>query len=318
MKLQSINYARSNHQNINANQDRNNSRKNNPSFGNLGTGLASFIETQGFMGEFLTNDLFGMMGPRIWQGYGRNSEELGHLNYKAGREETVREMLSGPAYFYVPSLTLGSAAFVAGKFANVTAKGLKTFEPLMKIVNKESAGADVKEKFVDKIIDSAFKDYQNEKAEIDLIKNTMKDLVNEKIGTKKASKIADQALTKLNKANGKFINNTSIVQINGREMKIGTLFADTKNYLENFAKKMPKTTGTNENAAIRKIHKQALKIKNIASILAIGALSAFLIVIPKLYKTGDKFPGKDGLVKDNEEGSKASKPITKEAVNENK
>ena len=92
MKVNSVNYT-SPSQNNNYRSSR-----RSPSFGNFAVGLASFIENNGFLGEFLTIDSCGMMIPRTAQGYTRNMEELGHLNYKAGREEMVRELLSGPAF----------------------------------------------------------------------------------------------------------------------------------------------------------------------------------------------------------------------------
>ena len=83
MKLQSLNYTRQ--QNVNT--EHANSKKKNPSFGNPAVAFATFIENNGFLGEFLSIDTFGMMAPRTGQGYLRNRKELGHLNYKAGREE---------------------------------------------------------------------------------------------------------------------------------------------------------------------------------------------------------------------------------------
>ena len=129
MKLQQVSYARP--------QNTNNNRSNNnrPSFGNLAVGLATFIENNGFLGEFLTIDTVGMMAPRTTQGYLRNREELGHLNYKAGREELVRELLSGPAFFYVPLAVLTVAGILRGKTAKVQTKVLESFKGLMKQSN---------------------------------------------------------------------------------------------------------------------------------------------------------------------------------------
>lgn len=54
--------------------------------------------------SLFTIDLFGMVIPRIIIDTLRNRKELGHLNWDAGRETAVRESLSGPISFFMPSL----------------------------------------------------------------------------------------------------------------------------------------------------------------------------------------------------------------------
>ena len=65
------------------------------------TGIEKLQKGGHFM-EFCVVDLLGMWIPRIWQNLLRNREELGHLNYKAGAEETIREILTGPSMFIIP------------------------------------------------------------------------------------------------------------------------------------------------------------------------------------------------------------------------
>lgn len=67
------------------------------------------LELGGFMAEFLVLDFLGMMVPRTYQAFMRNSEELGHLNYKAGAEEAIREMLTGPSMTLLPIAGLAAA-----------------------------------------------------------------------------------------------------------------------------------------------------------------------------------------------------------------
>ena len=67
-----------------------------------------------------------------------------------------------------------------------------------------------------------------------------------------------------------------------------------RNYLDDFAKKAEKTSDDKETF-VNKFHKRAKELRYATNILAVGALSAFLCIIPKLYQTGDKFPGVDGL-----------------------
>ena len=158
MKLNSINYASPLRNNTEHNKIQ---KKQNPSFGNAVVGLATFIENNGFLGEFLTIDTVGMMAPRTGQGYLRNRKELGHLNYKAGREELVRELLSGPAFFYVPLAALTVASVLKGKSAKVDTKVLNGFKNIMKNTTVEMKNAvETKKNFVKTIINEAFKDFR--------------------------------------------------------------------------------------------------------------------------------------------------------------
>lgn len=292
MKLQQVSYARS----VNNNNTEYNRRNAKPSFGNLAVGLASFIENNGFLGEFLTIDTVGMMTPRTVQGYLRNREELGHLNHKAGREELVRELLSGPAFFYVPLSVITLAALLRGKAAKVQTKVLESFKSLMKNtnVNLKDAAA-TKNNFIDTVINKAFKDYNKETQLVDKLKELMKN--NLQKGTKKSEirKEADALITKLNKANGKYLDNASTIKLGEKaEFNIKDFFKDMSNYLEDFTSKATKTKKS-ASEFIEHFHKKAKDLRNITNIMAVAALSAFLMIIPKLYQTSTKFPGKDGL-----------------------
>lgn len=295
MKLQQISYARSINNN-NAEYDR---RKKNPSFGNLAVGLASFIENNGFLGEFLTIDTVGMMAPRTAQGYMRNSKELGHPNYKAGREELIRELLSGPAFFYVPLIIITLTGLLRGKAAKVQTKVLENFKSLMQktTVNLKDANA-TKNNFVDTVINKAFGDYKNETGLVNRLKDLMKQNLQKntkRSDRKEIRKEADQVITKLNKANGRFLDNASTIKLGEQaQYNVKDFFQDMSNYLDDFTNKAQKT---DKPAAefIEHFHKKAKDLRNITNIMAVSALSAFLMLVPKLYQTSKKFPGKDGL-----------------------
>lgn len=304
----------------------NDQRKKNPSFGSLSAPLvsfATFIENNGFLGEFLTIDTFGMMGPRTIQGYTRNKEELGHLNYKAGREELVRELLSGPAYFFVPLGIITLAAALRGKCAKVNNAVMERFKPLMEKFSGDIKNtAAVKENFVNKFSEEAFQGYTKETDHIEKITNLLKKVTKNEMTAKKAGKEAEVALTALNKANGKYLDNTSHIKLGDKSYNITSLFSDVSNYLDHFTKKASKTTDVKETF-IDKFHKNAKDLRNAANILAITALSAFLLIIPKLYQTDKKFPGKDGLVDNDPKtpaNSTGAQPVKtqKEVANDNK
>ena len=315
MKLSRINHTSSINNN---NTERSKFKKNNnPSFGNLAVGLATFIEKNGFLGEFLAVDATGMMGPRALQGYTRNMEELGHLNYKAGHEETIRELLSGPAFFYVPLIVLSLASLLKGKAAKVDTKMLGEFKSVMKntAVDMKNAVA-TKTNFVKTIVNDSFKDYNHGKNLVDEIADLMNKNVTEKfkftdgianLFKNKANKVptaasyrkkAVELMTKLNKENAKNLDNASVIELNGKKVNISDLFDDMKNYLDDFTQKAEKST-QDKDTFIEKFHKKAKNLRYATNILAVSALSAFLVIIPKLYQTGKTFPGQDGLVDNN-------------------
>ena len=324
MKLQQVNNIRP----YTIQNNGNNNRKNNPSFGNFATGFATFIENNGFLAEFLSIDTTGMMVPRTAQGYFRNRKELGHLNYKAGREEMVRELLSGPAFFYVPMAVIAGSGILNGKAAKVEVPVLDNFGKLMKKTTVDMQNAAVtKENFVNTVIKEAFdpQEYAKERNLVDKLKELMLQTVEDKPAEKSimskvkayfahnkerkaAKKEAVEILTKLNKANGKFIDGADAIMTEGKAHKISQFMNDMSNYLTDFTKKSARTS---ESAAtfIENFHKSTRNLRYATNIAAIAALSAFLTIIPKLYQTGKDFPGKDGLIKGTaKQDASSSKP----------
>ncbi len=339
MKVNSVNYT-SPSQNNNYRSSR-----RSPSFGNFAVGLASFIENNGFLGEFLTIDSCGMMIPRTAQGYTRNMEELGHLNYKAGREEMVRELLSGPAFFYVPLMMMTLVGLLRGKTAKVETKVLNTFKSVMKkgSVNIKNAN-ETKEHFINNILKEAFDGYKDTDNIVGKLSDLMKRNVNEKMSfsekianlfKKKTDKKtthamlraeAEELVTKLNKQNGRFLDNAGaielpvhtvnkegVTEIKRETFDISGIFKDMENYLDDFTQKAQKSSD-DAGTFIDKFHKKAKDLRNLTNILSVGALSAFLVVIPKIYQTGKTFPGKDGLNTGEAPAADTASETKKEAV----
>ncbi len=287
------------------NKPNNNSNKNHkqsqPSFGSVGNPLvmvATFIENNGFLGEFLAVDAAGMATPRTLQGYNRNKEELGHPNYKAGNEELIRELLSGPAFFVVPAVVLAISALIKGKVAKVPTDTLNAFKTVMQkaSINVEDLtnAKNIQDKFLGSFTKIAFSDYTSKTQQIDEIKKVLSDVINKKTSKKKAIEAAEKALAILNKANGELIDNTSIVKLDKTEINIADLVNDISNYLEDFTRKATKSSDSTTNF-IDKFHEKANFIRRTANVLAVSALSAFLLIIPNLYQKDKKFPGLEGL-----------------------
>lgn len=317
MKVQPLNYTRPyTNTNINNANNKNNQKQNKPSFGNLFVGYSNLLENGGFIAEFLSVDTLGMMGPRTVQGFLRNHEKLGHLNYRAGREEAVRELLSGPAYYYVPLAILTVSGLLFGRTARVNSEVLKKLSQVMKGVGGDiKNSAELKQNFVNHLMDDAFKGFTKKRENINEIANLFNEVVAERkspknikeffvglfsqkskdgFSFKETTKKAEELLTYVNKANGKNLDNTTVINVAGENYKISNLFKDVSNYLDDFTAKAAKTSDDAETF-IDKFHKRALTLKHTANVLALSGLSAFLIIIPKLYKTGEDFPGMEGL-----------------------
>ena len=335
MKVQSLNYTKP-YRKDNINIE--NKKNNKPSFGNILVGYSNFLENGGFIAEFLSVDTFGMMTPRTLQGFYRNHDKLGHLNSRAGREEAVRELLSGPAYYYVPLAILTAAGLIFGRTARVNSEVLKNLHKVMKNVSGDIKNAsEIKQNFVKKVMDDAFEGFTRGRENIDEISNIFNKVVENRksssslkewfnglftkktkdaFSIKKATKEAEELLTAVNKANGKNIDNTTVIKVAGENYKLSDFMKDVSNYLDDFTEKAAKTTD-DKATFIDKFHKRAIKLKHTANILALSGLSAFLIIIPKIYKTGESFPGMEGLETTPQTAS-VSDTEKKEAVNENK
>lgn len=339
MKVQPLNYTKPYQKNnVSAENNRNNNKNSKPSFGNFLVSYSNMLENGGFIAEFLSVDTLGMMTPRTVQGFFRNHDKLGHLNYKAGREEAVREILSGPAYYYVPLVILTAAGMLFGRTARVNSEVLKNLHKVMKNVTGDIKNAPAfKQNFVQNIMDDAFKGFTNERENIQEIGRIFNEIVenrkspanikewfnglfkkNTKDGFsfKKSAQKAEELLTSVNKANGKNLDNTTVINVAGENYKLSHFIKDVSNYLDDFTAKAAKTKD-NRDTFIDKFHKRALTLKHTANVLALSGLSAFLIIIPKLYKTGEEFPGMEGLdvQPENEQNNSEEK---KEVVNENK
>lgn len=89
------------------------------------------MENGGFLLEFLALDFFGMMIPRTYQAFTRNQEDLGHLNYKAGSEELIRELLTGPSMMFVPMIFMASSRKCFGASTQINEATHKQFKEVM-------------------------------------------------------------------------------------------------------------------------------------------------------------------------------------------
>lgn len=283
--------------------------------------------TENFIGEFLAVDLFGMITPRTAQGYTRNQEELGHLNYKAGTEELIRELLSGPAFFYVPAITIAAACKLADKSANIKRDTLNKFKNIFSNITKNVPNlSNIKNpeeqaKIQTDFVKSIFSEYSenHQKGTVDKIVDGFKTLINNKnldrATRKKTRKDITENLASLNRNLAHSVDDVSIIKDKG--FKIKELLRDIPNYFNLMASKIEKesveklSTTKSVKEFIETAHKGFKKVRTRAIVAASSILSLYLIIVPKLYQQDKKFPGLQGLNTDTPDHSKGGSIASK-------
>ena len=116
MKLNSIDNTRlifKNNHNAENNKSYANSQRNNVAFGSAADIMLATmdgIERGGFAASFVAQDFLGMAAPRTIKGLSRNSDATGKKNTAYATSVAIREILSGPSLFIIPSAILWGAA----------------------------------------------------------------------------------------------------------------------------------------------------------------------------------------------------------------
>jgi len=285
------------------------------------------LEKGGFFAEFIVVDFFGMMVPRTWQAYNRNKEELGHVNHKAGREEAIREVLSGPSFFIIPLAFLAASRGIFGPASHIKLDLLKKFkgitEGLMKNKN-ETLDKD----FYKNVVEDIYKGHatKDEKATlIDDFNKIHEDYTYKRIEEKNLgffSKIAKTFFYKDHKDIKKLKNELAdkMIAIHrrlGDNAEVGTDFSDSTKFNFKGIKKnarefvddcvnyssdvinavKAKGEGTSKDF-LTEIHDFKEGARRLITTASVVALSSVLYYIPILYKQNKQFPGIDGLVEE--------------------
>lgn len=324
------------------NYNRNNRQPQNQTFGNgLANGLVStiaFIENNGFAGEFFTVDGLGMMGPRTVQAYTRNRKELGHLNYKAGAEEAIREFLTGPSMFLIPVSFMLLSGKLFGRASKLNVNTLKEFGKVSKEVLKNSENVPkFKTNFYDKALTEMFS-HHSKKADAnghELISKTKKEIIEtleklEASNLKKAEKKKlkgeiDERVVHMNHFFDISTREPRLLNIGGEievknglsEFKKGStkISSEMVDDLLNFAndKDIQKISSKTPEEAVKFLDKtidNKQGIRKIMTVTAFSSVGAFLYAIPLLYKRNKQFPGVDGLI-EGQENEPMKKPFSK-------
>ena len=162
---------------------------NNVAFKGLNANLLALVmekfENGGFLLEFLMLDFLGMMIPRTYQAFMRNKEDLGHLNYKAGSEEAIREILTGPSMMLVPMIFMASSRKHYGASTQINESTHTKFKEVFQNTieqNKDDLIGEkhLKSQFINDILDKAFEPHKlqdneaTEKAKEQILKHMLK------------------------------------------------------------------------------------------------------------------------------------------------
>ena len=311
---------------------------NNTSFKGIASKLGSLnqvamskLEKGGFFAEFVLLDLIGLVLPRVYQGFQRNKEELGHLNFQAGIEELLREAITGPSLFLIPIGILTGMGKALGKAVQINSNVMKKFTESFENVGEsiaKSSDAKNQKAFAEKLFDNLYKKHpdvatagleavaeKNKTNFVNILTNSL-----DKTGDdlKKAAGEFTETISTLNASLFPKKKNTLGVDVILGDKKFGTsaadLFEDARKYMQDV---VPSVKLTIDDAiksgkeatidiakdAIKKITDIRANGRRLMCISGVTALAAFLTIIPKIYQRSKTNPALAGLVK--EEGKEA-------------
>lgn len=262
------------------------------------------IETGGILVDFLFVDFLGTVAPRTYLAYNRNKEELGHLNYKAGNEEVIRELLSGPSMFVVPLALIKLSKHVFGSASNIQFDTLNSITHSFKNTVKTSSNTEdrtkLKEDFYRDVFNGAFENHSTPDK-----KEAVEKLVNHlTVGeaTKKLDKAAvKQIVSDLNKSNSLHLTNSHNVTLkDGFTKNVGDLATDLINYSKDVVTSISKKASSVVSKdslpeILEDLHKARTNGRKLTIAATILATGAFLYTIPILYQRNKTYPGVEGL-----------------------
>ena len=289
------------------------------------------LERGGFFAEFLVVDLLGMIIPRTAQAYLRNRQELGHLNHKAGREEAIREFLTGPSMFILPMAFLACSGRMFGRSSLIRHKLLGKFkEVAISVKNSaENKGKITVGKFYDELVKKLYgtalgegKEGERKREDISKLfqklhnahmesgeqnKGFVSGVLSDFIGffrrkePKKVAKAREELLEKLEKTNKNLSNpdrlGISVAEPAKMNFLAGSKPVSIENIVEdsmNYSTDIVEKVESNPDI-LDKIHAFKEGARKLLTTTAFATLAGFLYSIPTFYKQNKQFPGIDGL-----------------------
>ena len=290
--------------------------------GDANKALMKKIETGGFFLEFVLLDLMGMVLPRVYQGFNRNKKELGHLNYKAGTEEFLRESITGPSMFLIPLATVVLAGKLLGKGVQINGSTMKKFTSIFKKTGASMAQDSVEtlqKGFAGELFDELFT--KNAKRIKDASFAGLKSL--DEYKQEFIRTLTEGLGGKAQKTKGKFcdliadINSTYFKKVNTESIDVilpdktassvaGNMFDDARKFMtdvipsckvtiSDMAEKGKQITSETINSTIEGFN--ALRRNGRKVMCTVGAvlLSSFLSIIPKIYQITKTNPALEGI-----------------------
>ena len=338
--------------NVTNNKYNSNQRTNRQSFkglksclhyiGDKNKALMHFVEKGEFFAEFCIMDMCGLVLPRVWQGFHRNKEELGHLNYQAGMEEFLREFITGPSMFLIPMGAVALAGRLFGKATQIKSDILTKFSEVFSSVSNKVAHSDeqaLRKDFAGKLFDTLFTNADNKLNVVNPVK-TLAEYKNDFV-----SQLTDSVGTKFklgenSKRIGKFKElianiHSSFFTLAKRENTYGIpfkyvprgkqdavesslvardLYEYARKYMEDVIPSVKlsvnELTDKSESAVknvIKKIMDVRLNSRELLCVAGTLALASFLCLMPKIYQLSRKNPALNGLECDKREVSEKCK-----------
>jgi len=275
--------------------------------------IQKYIESGGFIREFLIVDFAGMVIPRTYQAYHRNEKELGHPNYAAAKEEFTREILSGPSMFLIPFAFLVASKKMFGSASHVKLDTLKKFKEITgKVVDKiatshpegtprnDSCG--LAKNFYTEVVDRIYGSKITKEAKNSIVG----DFVNlhnaaSKNEVKELSSKVTETLTSTNKKIGNdkklgiSMADSSKISLDGMTKNVGDFVEECRNYSSDVINAVSVAGKDANGQLINKIHDFKEGARKLLTTTAVGTMSAFLMYIPKLYSQNKEYPGLAGL-----------------------
>lgn len=316
----------------------------------LAVAMMDSVERGGFAASFVVQDLLGMAIPRVATGLTRNSDETGKKNWAFATTEAIREILSGPSLFIIPSAILlaskkifGSANdvpidFIKGlgdnfaEFAKTQPAEALADKKLLKqnyykqaFINLLNASTNNEIKDVEKIAD----DFTQMALKIDETpgKNIFKKIRGVKVAGS-ADDLAQELIEKYISIRKKHSGASDAV-VNamyktkaGSELKGGldTFLKNLRNYTNDVTssveKQVKKGLSGNVGDFVDKFNFKRIGSRFTTNIVMTLGLFSFFTIIPKLYKHKEGNPGLDGLEKCNVPHKKEDSKKTEKRADE--
>lgn len=286
--------------------------KSGVAFGSAKGGFSKFMNKLGggnFLVEFFVLDALSMIAPRVWIGLKRDREKLGHLNYQAGAEETVRECISGPSIFLIPMVIMHAYK----KFrpaSHIPDESMYNFTSTMHEITQESdantlnnKGA-LDKKLAEKVFDKTFGDFPADNKDVFKTEFT-KILTDDK--SKTGKKQFESLIARINAANKNSAPiNSNTIKFNKLTLSSAELYEDFYDYSKDVVNRLTKQSFAEKAKDVKgfleKLYKQRMRTKTLTAVTGFFALGAFLLYLPKIYKMSNISPAMQSADRARKEG----------------